>query len=78
MKKPLSPARAWWKATYRLQRIACREILAAAWDCVLFGTGAYEVGPDVPDFVRRIDPASFYFYADGTVTDDPLNRAPLT
>lgn len=79
MRPPLTPARAWWKVVYRLQRIARREILAAALDCSFFGTGAYLVGPDVPDLVQRIDPATIYFASeDGMVTVGPQNCAPLS
>lgn len=46
--------RAEWRAFYRLMRIARRESYKAMIDMLLFGIGACEVGPDIPDLIRHI------------------------
>ncbi|MDB5405214.1 MAG: hypothetical protein JWL84_126 [Rhodospirillales bacterium] len=47
-------SRAAWKIYWRQLRIIRRESAKAMTDCVLFGTGVVECGPDVPDFVRHV------------------------
>jgi len=42
----MTPARRWWKARYRLQRIALRETIKATIDLWTFGTGAIRVDAD--------------------------------
>ena len=56
MKPPLSPARLWWKNTYRQLRIIRREATKAAMDTMIFGTGFCRIGEDVPDLIERIPP----------------------
>jgi hypothetical protein len=50
--------RAQWRALYRQLRIVNREAAQAAADCIIFGTGFLKIGPDVPDFIRRVHPSN--------------------
>lgn len=52
IKRPL------WKKIWRQQRIINREAAKADLDCLIFGTGFLEIGPEIPDFIRRVDPSS--------------------
>lgn len=70
-KRVLSPARAWWKAFYRQRRIHRREAFKAATDCAIFGNGILVSGPDVPDYVERVDPSRVWFDAKGELHINP-------
>lgn len=50
--------RAQWKIIWRQQRIINRETMRTTLDCVIFGTGFLEIGPEIPDLVRCVDPAA--------------------
>jgi len=52
-----------WRSLYRSLRIVNREARHAAQDCAVFGTGCLEIGPNVPDGIRRVHPAN----ADGAL-----------
>jgi len=51
-------SRAQWKALWRQLRIVNREVRIATEDCVIFGTGFIETGPQVKDFIRRVHPSN--------------------
>lgn len=48
-----------WKALWRQSRIIDRETSKAMVDLGAFGTSMVQIGPDVPDLIRRVDPAHF-------------------
>lgn len=54
--KSRSITRAQWKVIWRQLRIVNREAAKAQFDCMVFGTGYLQIGDDVPDFIRRVDP----------------------
>lgn len=40
----MTPARLWWKQYYRMMRVCRREVLKAAEDMMIYGTGAVFYG----------------------------------
>lgn len=42
----MKTARDWWREAYRRVRIARREAIKAAQDCMIFGTGVVRIGSD--------------------------------
>lgn len=61
-KKQISPARRIWKVFYRRLRIIRRESLKATVDMMIFGNGAVEIGPDIPDGIRHVPIESMRLY----------------
>jgi hypothetical protein len=50
-----------WKKLHRQLRIIRRETVQAAHDCLLFGTGFYRTGPDVKDWIEKLDHMEIFY-----------------
>ena len=55
--KTRSITRAQWKTLWRQQRIINRETMLSLEDQFIFGIGFLQIGPDIPDCIRRIHPS---------------------
>ena len=49
-----SPARVWWYIYHRQMRICRREIDKMVFDVMMYGSGAYRIGPEVPDLIEHV------------------------
>lgn len=58
-RRSASPARLWWYIQHRLGRIFRREMNKVAVDAMMRGSGAYRIGPEVPDLIEHISSEQF-------------------